>query len=136
MSTRIAEVPLATIWQMRRDVMYPEMTLEDVQLPDDASGMHLGLFDGDVLCSVISLFYKNGELQFRKFATVTSLQGKGYGKQLLQHVFDQARKEEIKRIWCNARTTATGLYEKFGMRPFGETWAQHGHQFIKMQIEL
>ena len=50
---------------MRKEVMYPELGIEELQLPDDESGEHLGLFDGDTLCSVISLFLKDGSLQFR-----------------------------------------------------------------------
>ncbi|WP_132054246.1 GNAT family N-acetyltransferase [Pseudocnuella soli] len=136
MSIEIKEVPLLTVWHMRQTVMYPEMTLEAMKLPDDEAGKHLGLYDDNVLCSVVSLFYRGDVLQFRKFATVAHLQGKGYGTKLLQHVFSAAKKDGVQRIWCNARATALPFYQKFGMQPFGEGWLENGHEFIKMQIEL
>jgi phosphoribosylformimino-5-aminoimidazole carboxamide ribotide isomerase len=121
---------------MRQMVMYPEHTLEQVKLKDDAAGMHLGLFDNGALCSVVSLFNEGTVLQFRKFATVTALQGKGYGSMLLRTVFERAKSGGVQRIWCNARTTAVSFYQKFGMEPFGDAWEENGHRFIKMQIEL
>lgn len=136
MSIEIKEVPLLTVWHMRKTVMYPEMTLEAMRLQDDESGTHLGLYDDGILGSVISLFYRGDVLQFRKFATVAHVQGKGYGTKLLQHVFTAAKRDSVQRIWCNARTTALPFYQKFGMQPFGEVWLENGHEFIKMQIEL
>lgn len=136
MSLNIQEVPLETIWRIRKEVMYPEHTLEQVMLPDDDTGRHLGLFEDGEIRSIISLFTKDQNLQFRKFATLTAHQGRGFGKLLLQHVFAQAKEAGITSIWCNARTSAMGLYRQFGMEPFGKTWEQHGHQFVIMQVTL
>lgn len=136
MSLLIQEVPLPTIWQVRQEVMYPGLSIADMQLPDDACGRHLGLYEAGMLRTVISLFVQGKSLQFRKFATLVPYQGKGYGSYLLRHVFEQARIEGITHIWCNARTSAMGLYRQFGMQPFGDQWLQHGHQFVKMQVEL
>lgn len=113
--------------------MYPGLSIEEVKLPDDEAGLHLGLYNEGQLCSVISLFQNEG-LQFRKFATVQAVQGRGFGSYLLEYVFDYAKQKGIKRIWCNARTTAVGLYERFGMQPFGDTWEQLGHRFVKIHI--
>lgn len=136
MQLTIQEVPLETIWRIRKEVMYPEHTLEQVMLPNDAAGKHLGLFENGEIRTIISLFTKDHSLQFRKFATLTAHQGKGFGKYLLQHVFAEAKRNGMTAIWCNARTSAMGLYQQFGMVPFGETWEQHGHQFVKMQVSL
>jgi GNAT superfamily N-acetyltransferase len=132
----IKEVPLQKIWEIRKEVMYPSFSLEEVKLKDDELGKHLGLFVNEELVSIISLFIKNNELQFRKFATLELQQGKGYGKKLLQHVFDLAKQNNYNLIWCNARTSALGLYEKFGMKAFGESWNKNGYDFVKMRIEL
>lgn len=136
MSFEIKDIPLQTIWQIRREVMYPQQTLEAMQLPDDAGGLHLGLFDKEQLCSVISLFIRGGDMQFRKFATLPHLQGKGYGSALLAHIFALAKEKGLERVWCNARITATQLYRRFGMLPYGDPWEAQGHRFIKMQVQL
>ncbi|MFC0776104.1 GNAT family N-acetyltransferase [Terrimonas alba] len=132
----IKEVPIEKILQIRQQVMYPKETLEFVKLDDDALGTHLGLYQDDRLLSVISLFEGDGTIQFRKFATITNEQGKGYGTRLLQYVMDWAVKNEKKIIWCNARLSATSLYEKFGMQQTGDSWEKYGIEFIKMQKQL
>lgn len=132
----IKEVPIEKIWQIRQQVMYPKETLEFVKLDDDALGRHLGLYQDDRLLSVISLFERDGAVQFRKFATISNEQGKGYGSRLLQYVMDWAIKNENKIIWCNARLSATSLYEKFGMQQTGNSWVKYGIEFIKMQKQL
>lgn len=121
---------------MRQAVMYPQESISFVQLDDDERGLHWGLYDGGELVSVISLFERDGSVQFRKFATRTSHQGKGYGTTLLKHVMDWARSNKKQRIWCNARLTATGIYKKFGMQAVGKTWQKWGFDFIKMEKQL
>ncbi len=116
--------------------MYPGETIDFVKLEDDEKGLHWGLYEDNRLISVISLFEKDGVLQFRKFATLRSMQGKGYGTKLLQCMMDWAGKNNMKSIWCNARTQATGLYERFGMKQNGPAWEKHGIAFIKMERKL
>lgn len=135
-SIEIRDVPLEVVWKMRQAIMYPQETIDFVKLEEDESGMHWGLYHYDKLISVISLFERDHELQFRKFATIESMQGKGYGTTLLQRVMDWAIENKMQSIWCNARTTATSLYEKFGMKQSGPGWKKYGIDFIKMEKQL
>lgn len=132
----IRDVPLEVVWKMRQTIMYPQETIDFVKLEDDEKGMHWGLYESDKLISVISLFQKDSELQFRKFATIESMRGKSYGTKLLHHVMCWAEQNDMKNIWCNARTAATGLYEKFGMKQSGTGWRKYGIDFIKMEKQL
>ena len=129
-------VGLDDIWAMRQSVMYPHESLQFVQLEDDERGVHWGLYLEGELVSVISIFEKQGSVQFRKFATKTNMQGKGYGTALLQYVMDHAVTSSKKNIWCNARTSAIGMYQKFGMKAVGDTWQKYGIEFIKMEKQL
>lgn len=133
---QVKDVPLETVWQLRRDVMYPGETIDFVKLDGDEKGFHWGLYVQDVLVSVISVFEQEATVQFRKFATQTSQQGKGYGTLLLQYVMNWATRNHKKKIWCNARVSATALYRKFGMQPAGESWIKYGIEFIKMEKQL
>jgi phosphoribosylformimino-5-aminoimidazole carboxamide ribotide isomerase len=132
----IREIPLEDVWLMRQAVMYPQESLDFVRLPDDEAGKHLGLYVEGELVSVISLFDNEGRVQFRKFATKTHLQGKGFGTVLLQHVMDWAKTSGKKTIWCNARLSATALYKKFGMHATGQPWQKYGLDFIIMEKQL
>ncbi len=129
----IKQVPLNTVWHMRRDIMYPSFTIDQVKLADDEAGLHLGVYMQDEVVSVVSVFIAEGSLQFRKFATQTAVQGKGYGSFLLKHVLQLAVEQHCATVWCNARTTAIPFYERFGMYPQGNTWFKDGHMFIRME---
>lgn len=132
----IKEADLAEVWALRKEVMYPEEEISFVQLEDDDKGLHLGLYRKRELVSVISLFIRNGELQFRKFATKKAEQNKGYGTALMNKVFEIAKEKKCKSVWCNARGNATKFYTKWGMIEFGSSWVKYGLEFIIMKKEM
>ena len=132
----VREVALETVLKIRREVMYPEESIDFVKLEEDIIGLHLGLYVNNKLVSVTSVFEKNGAVQFRKFATLIEEQGKGYGTALLQYIFDWAIAEGKRSIWCNARISATALYRKFGMELTGKPWQKYGIEFIKMEKQF
>lgn len=132
----IKNAMLKDVLEMRREVMYPTFTIEQVKLKDDGEGSHLGLYLDGKLIAVISVFVRNDVMQFRKFATKESYQNKGYGTVLLEHVMKLATDKQCVSIWCNARVSAKRFYEKFGMHVTGNVWLQDGHEFIKMEKQL
>lgn len=105
-------------------------------LPNDAQGLHYGLFEDSKLVSVISMFINGEQAQFRKFATDMSRQGKGYGSQLLRFLIDEARKKEVKELYCDARVTATGFYEKFGMQIDSDVFQKSGKDYVRMSLKI
>lgn len=58
------------------------------------------------------------QLQLRGMATLPSWRGRGIGVALLRAV--EAELDEP--LWCNARTSAAGFYERHGWEPIGETF--------------
>lgn len=132
----IKEAPLSEVWKLRQEVMYPQASIDAVKLDDDQAGLHLGLYEGEQLLTVISLFVSDQIVQFRKFATHTAFQRKGYGTFLLQYAMEWAQASNCKMIWCNARLTATEFYQRFDMDPVGEVWEKNGIEYIKMQKKL
>lgn len=123
-------------WALRQRVMWPTETIEFVKLKDDSQGIHYGLFVADNLVSVISLFYQEEKVQFRKFATCTKEQGRGYGTQLLQHIITEAASMGAKEIWCYARSNKVCFYEKFGFIERGEPFVRNGKDYIVMSRNL
>lgn len=80
MSAVIRQIKAEQTWPMRQSVMYPEFSIDQVKLKDDAAGRHFGLFAEEELIVVVSLFVQDEMMQFRKLATEINQQGKGYGK--------------------------------------------------------
>jgi len=132
----VRNVDIETIWKIRQEVMYPAEALSYVQLPDDESGRHLGLYIDDRLVSIVSLFERGDRRQFRKFATLQSEQGKGYGSSLLDYVMRQAFADGKRFIWCNARVSASGFYQRFGMYTTGLSWWKKDLEFVKMEKQF
>lgn len=50
----------------------------------------------------------------------TSVRKKGYAKKLLQKTEDYARQNGANYIWCNARISALGFYEKNDYKIYGK----------------
>ncbi|WP_044171817.1 GNAT family N-acetyltransferase [Flectobacillus major] len=133
---QIENISAQQTWPLRQQVMWPHKPLAYVQLPDDEDGLHFGLFVDSQLIVVISLFVHGNTAQFRKFATLTTLQGKGYGSLLLQHLIADCRCRGVKSLWCHARTSALAFYQKFGLEAVGNTFEKDGIEYIKMQVEI
>ena len=122
-------------YEIRQKVMWPHKNIEFIKVEDDKEGFHLGLFENDALMSVVSVFYKNQEAQFRKFATLTASQGKGYGTKLLDFIFQEMRKKDVQRIWCNARRNKAAFYTKFGMKTTDVFFTKEGVDYVVMEKE-
>jgi predicted GNAT family N-acyltransferase len=132
----IKNIQASETWNLRHRVMSPNRPFDSIKLPKDDEGLHFGLFQDDKLISVISLFIKNETAQFRKFSTEISEQGKGYGSILLKHIIEESIKQKVKNLWCNARLSALGFYQKFGFEAVSETWMDNGIEYVKMERML
>jgi predicted GNAT family N-acyltransferase len=133
---KIKHLQASETWDLRHRVMSPNRPFDSIKLPKDDEGLHFGLFQEDKLISVISLFINNETAQFRKFATEISEQGKGYGSILLKHIIEESIKQNVKNLWCNARVSALGFYQKFGFEAVSETWMDNEIEYVKMEKGL
>lgn len=133
---KIAAIKASETWEIRHKVMWPDQPFEFVQLEEDNSGLHFGVFDEDNLVSIVSCFIVNDEMQFRKLATLKEYQGKGIATLLLNHVLKLAKDRGLQKVWCNARTTKKSFYKKFGMAATGKTFTKSGQEFSIMEFLL
>ncbi|TWF37268.1 1-(5-phosphoribosyl)-5-[(5-phosphoribosylamino)methylideneamino] imidazole-4-carboxamide isomerase [Chitinophaga polysaccharea] len=132
----IRQITAADTLQLRRDVLYPNESLEAVMVENDRDGLHFGVYDQGQLVTVVSLFLGRDSAQFRKLATLPAAQGKGYGKAVLAHLASVCQKERIKLLWCNARDTAASFYDKLGYIKKGDYFMKGGIRYIKMELPL
>lgn len=133
----IKQIAKEDTWKLRHTVLWPDKDLSFVQMKEDDNGLHFGLYEDHELISVLSLFINGHDAQFRKFATLTSDQGKGYGSLLLHHVLLESASLGATRIWCNARATKAGFYERFGLqKTTKEPFEKNGLLFYVMEIQL
>ncbi|EFA76712.1 hypothetical protein PPL_09463 [Heterostelium album PN500] len=130
-------------WNIRHIVMYPEMPFDFIKMDTDPDSIHFGLHlksgDNKILISVISLVLtnlKDGDVQFRKFATLEQYQRKGYGSKLMFFTVEQAKQMGCKRLWCNARSAKSPFYNNFGFKTTGSSWNKNGYDYIIMESFL
>ncbi|MGG3193676.1 MULTISPECIES: GNAT family N-acetyltransferase [Priestia] len=121
-------------WEVRHIVMWPDKDFSYVQLRDDPSGMHYGLFEKGELKSVVSLFITGDEAQFRKFATLKEEQGKGYGSHLLKEVLFKVKNLGIRRVCCNARENKVSFYQAFKMKETTRIFTKSATRYVVMEL--
>ena len=132
----IEQITQELTWRIRQKELNPELPLSEIKLEEDDSGIHLGLFHDNKLITVVSLFEYGYELQFRKFATDSNYQRMGFGKQMLAYILEYAREKRFKKVWCNARSSASKFYQIFGFKETDKTFSKNGIDYIIMELKL
>lgn len=103
----------------RQEVVFPK--------DEDEQTFHLGAFFEGKLVSVASFYFENhpdlpDEYQYRLrgMATIPEFQHKGHSSALLKIAFPIIKQNLCSLLWCNARTSAMGYYQKVGFEKVGE----------------
>lgn len=135
----IERIGVERTYDLRKEILRKGMTLSHKMPGDeDRESLHLGVFYKEELVCVGS-FMKNKkdgfsgvQYQLRGMATSESAQGMGFGKLLMNQAEKLLKQDEVDLIWCNARTGATGFYQKLGYKIVGEEFdvPQVGPHFV------
>ena len=103
----------------------PESTILDHD--DDAGTRHFGAYDRTRLIGVATFFAEPCPLRpglrawrLRGMATVVDLQRSGIGRALVAEGIRVAAADGAALVWCNARVSARGFYEKVGFVAVGD----------------
>ena len=131
--TSIEQIPPHLTHRLRRDVMYPGKNIFEMEMEEDADGIHFGAFRDDKLVGVVSLFQQGTDFQFRKLAVNLLFQKMGIGNSLLKQVTVYARENGGTRLWCNARVFAIGFYLKAGFLQTGKFYSKNGIDYEVME---
>lgn len=94
---------------------------------DDSATRHLGAFEGNRLVGVATFFPeacpvvpRASAWRLRGMATLSDVQGRGAGTRLVAEGIAAAQASGAELMWCNARVTALGFYEKLGFVAVGD----------------
>lgn len=60
--------------------------------------------------------------RLRGMATRATLQGSGLGRAVLMRCIDHARASGAEVLWCNARVSALGFYQRLGFETIGDAF--------------
>ncbi|MBL4820751.1 MAG: GNAT family N-acetyltransferase, partial [Gammaproteobacteria bacterium] len=92
----------------------------------DSSTAHFGVFKSTEVIGILSIYRVqnkeidiSGSWQLRAMAITESERSKGHGFKLLREAESYASSQGGMCIWANARSSATGFYEKSGFSTMG-----------------
>lgn len=113
---------------IRKEMLRQDFPPEACHYPgdDDDLTFHLGGFMDNKLVSIASFYFQNhpdipeeNQFQLRGMASLPEFQGKGLSSMLLMTAFPIIKQNMVNTLWCNARKTAVGFYEKVGFEKLG-----------------
>ena len=132
----IEQITPELTWRLRRDVLYPDAEIRDMEMDVDRDGIHFGAFTDNKLAGVASLFREGNDFQFRKFVVDTAFQNRGIGTALLKYITEFAIADGGVKLWCNARLNAKGFYLKKGFKETNQLFSKNGHDYEIMEKAL
>jgi len=114
----LRSIPLAETRELRREVLRPYMTVDELAAHEPSGAVAFGAFEDDDLIAVglVGPEGQPGDWRIRGMATKAKARGRGAGTSVLQALVRHAVDHGATRLWCNARTPALSLYERAGFR--------------------
>ena len=123
---KVLRINASDTYSIRQQVLIPDHDPKKVKFESDEDedvSFHLGAFEESKLVSVASFFYERNPIfkdehqyQLRGMATIPEYQGQGLSSELLNMAFPIIKQNFCTLLWCNARTSAIGYYEKVGFK--------------------
>lgn len=122
----VESVLVGVIRPLRHAVLRPGQPMGAAAYPqdDDPETLHLAAYDeaGAVVgCATLFPEALDGvpAWRLRGMATAPAARGEGYGVEILARGLEELRRRGVPLLWCNARTSAVGFYERFGFERRG-----------------
>ncbi len=116
---------------MRQRILRAHQRIEEMEYPGDRdqATLHLGAFRDGKLVGIASIYQETwnddprpGDWRLRGMAVDEPVRGGGVGAALLESCVRHIAEHGGRRLWCNARTAASGFYEKYGLRLRSGVW--------------
>lgn len=133
---RIHRIPWQETIALRHAMLWPDRPPEFCHVEGDEDAWHFGAFAPEGLVSVASVYPDGRDARLRKFATASGFQRRGVGTRMLEHILAELKDRDFRRFWCDARESALGFYERFGMRPEGERFHKGEVPYFRMSVRL
>ena len=121
---QVRPISVAQTRPLRRAVLRPHQSLEEMGDSEPQDAYAVGVFEGDVLIAV-GLIGPDpergvGSWRVRGMATQPASRGGGCGTAVLVALLDHARANGARTVWCTVRTPARSLYERAGFRALSD----------------
>jgi GNAT superfamily N-acetyltransferase len=127
-SVEIQRIGAAETYDLRARVLR-DGDLAAARVPDDdlPGARHLGAWHSGALVGIASFYPRPcpvateaTAMQLRFMAIEPTLQGRGIGRDLLDHAIRELRQQKTRILWANGRDTALGFYTRLGFAVVGD----------------
>jgi N-acetylglutamate synthase-like GNAT family acetyltransferase len=121
---------------LRHEVLRKPLGLsyDPAELAGEKDSFHLALREGLELVACLVLKPLDERcIKMRQLAVRESSQGKGFGRELVNHAESFAREQGYAEIFLHARETARGFYEKLGYQVEGNPFTEVGLPHLAMR---
>ncbi|MCO4294524.1 GNAT family N-acetyltransferase [Solitalea sp. MAHUQ-68] len=133
-------------FNLRQQILKPGCALTSCYFPKDnePETFHLAVVDNNEIVSVgsfnrssLPFFANTSQYHLKGMATSLSYRGKNAGSTLVKFAMDYLKQKDVNLLWCNARVTAVGFYQKLGFTIIGDTFEVEGiglHQTMYINL--
>jgi GNAT superfamily N-acetyltransferase len=125
--------------ELRRAVLRKPLGIDfdPGELEREHEDLLIGCFEDDKMegCCLLTRV-DDKTVRLRQMAVLSGLQGKGFGRVLMQFAENLARDRGYKKLTMHARKTAVGFYEKLGYKVAGEEFEEISIPHYIMEKEL
>jgi GNAT superfamily N-acetyltransferase len=125
--------------EMRRAILRKPLGIDfdPKELEREKEDILIGCFEDDKLegCCLLTKI-DDKTVRLRQMAVLSGLQGKGFGRVLMQFAENIARDRGYEKISMHARKTAAGFYEKLGYKIAGGEFEEISIPHYMMEKEL
>ncbi len=128
---KVLRISTRDTYPIRHQVLRPGRPLETCffDRDGDEQTFHLGAFIETKLVSIASFYFEKHpkledpyQYRLRGMATLPDFQRQGHSSELLKMGFPIIKQNLCSLVWCNARVSAQGFYEKIGFKTIGDVF--------------
>ena len=136
MSVTFSLLPAHDTLGFRQAMLWPDRPISHVMVPGDNTALHIGAFDKGTLIGVGSFFPAAHKAQLRKLAVTPDYRAAGVGSRLVLQGAMTMKSDGKRELWCDARQSASGFYEKLGFKISQDVFYKSGVAYVKAHLDL
>lgn len=143
---RVKFIQAEETFPLRQQILKPGCALTSCYFPKDnePGTFHLAVVENEEVISIgsfnrcnLPFFGETVQYNLKGMATSNVHRGKHAGSELMKYAFKHLKEKGIELLWCNARVSAVGFYQKLGFTPIGDEFEVEGigmHQTMYIKL--
>ena len=136
MSVSFSLLPAHETLGFRQAMLWPDKPVSHVMVPGDETALHVGAFDKETLIGVGSFYPAAPKVRLRKLAVAPDYRTAGIGSKLVLFGAHAMKRDGLHQLWCDARQSACGFYEKLGFVVSDDVFYKSDIAYVKAHLDL